>query len=256
MFAKVKPNTQIIGQNLVYFTRIDSTNKLAAELFKNNLAENGTVVVTDYQTDGRGQREKEWESNPYENLIVSIGIKNITNFSTNPFLLNKCITIALCNYIKEFLPNTQVHIKWPNDIFVNNRKISGILVENTFSGQQLAYSIIGIGINVNQPFEHYQHINATSLFEQKGYVQDRVEIFEDVLLEIDTNIIELMNGNFDGINEQFNSNLLGYHTSCSFLINDKEVLVSIIGCDIYGRLILEHNNKQEAYLHGTIKQII
>jgi BirA family transcriptional regulator, biotin operon repressor / biotin---[acetyl-CoA-carboxylase] ligase len=256
VFAKVKPNTQIIGQNLVYFTRVDSTNKLAAELFRNNLAENGAVVVSDYQTAGKGQREKEWESNPYENLMFSIGLNSVTYFSHNPFLLNKCITLALCNYMKDILPNTQVKIKWPNDIFVDNRKISGILVENTFIGQQLAYSIIGIGINVNQPFEHYQHINATSIFEKKGYAQDRLEIFEDILEEIDANIIDLMNGETNTINEAFNKNLLGYQTTNSFLINNEEVLAQIIGCDSDGHLILNQNNEQKAYLHGTIKQII
>lgn len=257
MFAKVKPNTQIIGQNLVYFTRVDSTNKLASELFKNNLAENGTVVVADYQTAGKGQLEREWESNPFENLMFSIGLKNVTNLIANPFLLNKCIAIALCNYMQQVLPQANVKIKWPNDIFVNNRKICGILVENTFSGHQLAYAIIGIGINVNQSFEHFQHINATSLFEQKGFALSRVNVFESVLEEIDSQLLMLEDKKeYDNINSTFDRLLLNYNSISNFNIDNQEISGIIKGCDNEGRLIIAHQNELTKYQHGTIKQII
>ncbi len=257
MFAKVKPNTQIIGQNLVYFTRVDSTNKLASELFKNNLAENGTVVVADYQTAGKGQMERVWESNPFENLMFSIGLKSVTNIVANPFLLNKCITIALCNYMQQVLPQANVNIKWPNDIFVNNRKICGILVENTFAGHQLSYSIIGIGINVNQSFEHLQHINATSLFEQRGFAHSRVDVFEGILEEIDSQILLLENTKeHENINSIFDNLLLGYNISTNFIFQDTEITGTIKGCDNDGRLIIAHQNEITKYQHGSIKQIL
>ena len=72
MTAKIKPNTQIIGQNLVYFERLDSTNHLAMEMYKHQLIENGTVIYTDEQTQGRGQMQRKWQSAPYENLLFSI----------------------------------------------------------------------------------------------------------------------------------------------------------------------------------------
>ena len=257
MFAKVKPNTQIIGQNLVYFTRVDSTNKLASELFKNNLAENGTVIVADHQTSGKGQMERVWESNPFENLMFSIGLKNVTNIIANPFLLNKCIAVALCNYMQQVLPQAKVNIKWPNDIFVNNRKICGILVENTFIGNQLAYAIIGIGINVNQSFEHLQHLNATSIFEQKGFAQSRVDVFESILEEIDSQILMLEDKREnDNINKTFDALLLNYNTLSYFIKENHEITGVIKGCDYEGRLIIAHQNELTKYQHGTIKQII
>jgi BirA family biotin operon repressor/biotin-[acetyl-CoA-carboxylase] ligase len=254
--AKIKPNTQIIGQNLVYFERLDSTNHLAMEMYKHQLIENGTVIYTDEQTQGRGQMQRTWQSAPYENLLFSIILMPVTNAISNPFLLNKCITLAISQFLKEKLPNAKVNIKWPNDLMVNNKKIAGVLIENSFSGSQISASIIGIGMNVNERFGESSEFNATSFADIKNEVSDKWLIFEQLLETLDTFYLKLINEQSSAIETLFNQSLLGYQQFEQFIVEGKVIEAKIIGCDSDGRLLLMHNNTTNAYLHGAIQQII
>lgn len=254
MFAKVKPNTQFIGQNIIYFNQVDSTNKFAFELNKQNLAENGTVVLAEYQTEGRGQFNREWISKPYQNLMFSIILKHVTKVPSSPFIVNKMLTLTMCQCIQDYLPGQEVHIKWPNDIFVNKRKICGILVENNYSGQQLNYSILGIGLNVNQDFSRHQ-LNATSLKNEAGHFKDRPEILKYILERIEANYLSLPRAMHD-IEDQYNQNLMGYNRIASFLIQDKSVEATVVACDREGRLVLNIQGENRAFLHGEVKQVI
>lgn len=256
MTAKIKPNTQIIGQNLVYFARLDSTNHLAIEMYKNQLIENGTVIYTDEQTQGRGQLQREWQSAPYENLLFSILLKPVTNTIANPFTLNKCITLGICQFLKEQLPNEKVCIKWPNDLMVNYKKIAGVLIENSFSGQQLNASIVGIGLNINQRFSDQVQINATSFFDIKNEVSDKWTLFQTLLETMDDTYILLIEGDVEAIENDFDQCLLGYHEMVEFEIEGKKIMARIEGCDSEGRLVISQNNELKAYQHGSIKQII
>ena len=183
MFAKVKPNTQFIGQNIIYFNQVDSTNTFAIELMKQNMAKDGTVVVAEFQGKGRGQSKNVWISEAFENLLFSIVLKPATCFSVDLFSLNKTIAVSIYSVLREFLPQNTVHIKWPNDILIERRKVAGILIENNFIGNKLNWSIAGIGLNVNQKFEHLTEINASSLSEITGNTIEREHILK-LILEI------------------------------------------------------------------------
>ncbi|MDI1235039.1 MAG: biotin--[acetyl-CoA-carboxylase] ligase [bacterium] len=256
MTAKIKPNTQIIGQNLVYFARLDSTNHLAMEMHKNQIIENGTIIYTDEQTHGRGQQQKVWESAPYENLLFSILLKPVTNYSANPFTLNKCITMALCNFLKEQLPSAKVNIKWPNDLMVNNKKIAGVLIENIFSGQQLSASVVGVGMNINQQFGNHSNLTATSFADIKNETVDRWMLFQQLIEKIDAYYLNMLDGDLSGIENEFNESLIGYHETVAFEIDNQVVYAQIEGCDADGRLMISHSNVLKAYQHGGIKQLI
>lgn len=256
MFAKVKPNTQIIGQNIIYFNRVESTNQFALELIRQNLADNGTVLVAEFQTKGRGQLNKSWISEPFENLMFSIILKHVTFQPTDPFIINKTLTLAMYNFLKRKLPEQQVYIKWPNDILVNNKKICGILVENNFSGSTLNYSVLGIGLNVNQHFEHIQHLNATSLTQYFGGELDREALLTEILETIESTFDQLSEDGPTFIENSFNAALYGYKVNAIFEIDDALVMASVSGCDKEGRLILDIEGIEKHFLHGTIKQFI
>jgi BirA family biotin operon repressor/biotin-[acetyl-CoA-carboxylase] ligase len=256
VFAKVKPNTQIIGQNIIYFNQVASTNEFALELIKQNLAENGTVVIAEFQSKGRGQYGKSWISEPFENLMFSIILKHVTKSATDPFTINKIITLAMFQQIQRELPNDKVVIKWPNDILVNGKKICGILVENNFSGNLLNHSVIGIGLNVNQPFEHVLQLNATSLKDCIGYTIDRELVLKSCLETFETLYLEYIDKGNAAITEQFNQALYGYNTNGSFDIEGNISIAKVMGCDALGQLILDINCNIHHYPHGSIKQII
>ena len=256
MFAKVKPNTRNIGQNIIYFNQVASTNQFALELMKQDMAENGTVIIAEFQSNGRGQQGKSWISEPFENLMFSIIIKNVTKRKVDPFLMNKTITLAMFNYLNHYIKDHSVNIKWPNDILVNHKKICGILVENNFNGSLLNYSIVGIGLNVNQNFESIKGLNATSLGAYSEYEIDREKVFAELLEYIEMQIDRLDDGKDLEIADEFDRALLGHADQNLFEINGEIVPATIIGCDNYGRLVIEHQGMEKPFVHGSIKQYI
>lgn len=255
MFAKVKPNTQIIGQNIIYFNQVDSTNQFASELIRQNLAENGTVIVAEHQTKGRGQLGRSWESEPFSNLMFSLVLKYVTNSPSDPFIVNKFVTLSVFDFLKAILPDTKVNIKWPNDILVEDKKICGILVENNFIGHKLNHSVIGIGLNVLQNFDHVKHFNATSLSSFTRNC-DRSEILKGLLENIESYYINWMDGHEEAISKSFDQALSGYESLGLFDTQEGIKPGIVKGCDKEGRLVIEFEGLESAHQHGTIKQLL
>ncbi len=158
--------TLFVGRNIIFLPEVDSTNSYAINLLKNvkvNIAE-GTVVHTAHQTNGRGQRGHVWISEYASNLTASVIMKPAFVELKNQFLLYQIAALCCYDVMAEMLNSGQfdIKIKWPNDILVNGKKIAGILIENSVTNNSLNWSVIGIGVNVNQTlFE--EGINAVSV---------------------------------------------------------------------------------------------
>jgi BirA family biotin operon repressor/biotin-[acetyl-CoA-carboxylase] ligase len=157
---KIPANTLFTGKNLVFVPECHSTNNLALQLSQQPSAVDGTVVITNHQTAGKGQRGNTWEAEPGLNLTFSIILKPKFLPVDKQFYLNIVICLALRDYLKEKIPDI-TYIKWPNDILVHQRKISGVLIENQLQGSAIANSIVGIGLNINQM--HFESPQATSI---------------------------------------------------------------------------------------------
>lgn len=144
--------TLFIGKNLHFLHEVESTNTYAMDLLRNVNAIEGTIVYTDNQTNGRGQRGTVWNAEIASNITASVILKPKFLSIEKSFYLSKISALAVHDLLSEILPNSQydIKIKWPNDILVNRKKIAGILIENTFSNQGIQNSVIGIGLNVNQ----------------------------------------------------------------------------------------------------------
>ena len=157
--------TLFIGQSLFFLHEIESTNTYANDLLKNVNPPEGTIVYTDNQTKGRGQRGSAWHSEIAQNITISVVLKPSFLSLNTHFYLSKITALALYDVLAELLPNSQydIKIKWPNDILVNEKKIAGVLIENTIQQQGLQHSIIGIGFNVNQANFNDLNNTATSL---------------------------------------------------------------------------------------------
>ncbi|MBO6074233.1 MAG: biotin--[acetyl-CoA-carboxylase] ligase [Paludibacteraceae bacterium] len=144
----------------MYIDQTDSTNSLMQRLLKGEeqeyascLKEDIPLIYTTYQTAGRGQTGNGWESERGKNLLLSYLLREPEVNISEMFLLNVIAAVAAHRTIAEWLSFEQrpmLSIKWPNDIYIGNRKIAGILVENSLSGTKIQHSIAGIGINVNQ----------------------------------------------------------------------------------------------------------
>jgi len=162
---KIPANTLFMGKNLVFVPECPSTNTLALEISQQSPAKEGTLVITDRQTAGKGQRGNTWEAEPQQNLTFSLILKPGFLAVNKQFYLNIVVCLALKDYLKERTSDT-VYIKWPNDILVHQKKISGILIENQLQGQSISNTIAGIGFNLNQ--KNFQSPFATSLSTVTG----------------------------------------------------------------------------------------
>lgn len=148
-----------IGKKIIRLESVDSTNNYIANLIKEGNLNHGTVILADEQFAGRGQRDAKWLAKPGENLTFSFFLENVNLSVNHQFYLNCIVALALVKMLRKF--NLDASIKWPNDIYIQKRKIAGILIENQLTSGMLKNSIIGIGLNVNQT--EFDGINATSL---------------------------------------------------------------------------------------------
>lgn len=132
--------------NTIYYETLQSSNNEAIRLASSGAPE-GTVVMCREQTAGRGQRSNRWVSAPGENLTVSLILRPV-GMTDKLFLLSKTFSLAVVRSLNSY--GIEASIKWPNDIYVKTCKIAGILIEHSFWGNILVFSVIGLGLNVNQ----------------------------------------------------------------------------------------------------------
>ena len=138
-------------REIIRIAQTASTNSYLLQLSNERKLPEGAVVVTDRQTQGRGHGNNSWESEPGMNLTFSMILYPVYVEASGQFILSKAISLAVYDFIAQFVPD--VSIKWPNDVYVGDRKIAGILIENFIEGAYLKKSIAGIGLNINQ--EHF-----------------------------------------------------------------------------------------------------
>ena len=162
----------------ISLSEVDSTNNYVANLVRLREIYSPTIVSADYQTQGRGQRASEWQSSKAQNALFSIFVAWEDLDIAEQFLISMLTAISVVDVLERWI-SLPMHIKWPNDIYVNKKKIGGILIESDLNGRKLSSSIIGIGINVNQvAFE--SNISATSLKLESGQNHDRMGIIKRI----------------------------------------------------------------------------
>lgn len=234
--------TLFIGKNLLFLTEVESTNTYAMGMLRNVNVMEGTVVHTDHQSRGKGQRGASWNSAVASNITASIILKPGFLKSGESFFLSKISALALYDVLTDVLNSSHydIKIKWPNDMLVDSKKIAGILIENTYSQQQLQYSVIGIGLNVNQEAFHNLSDIATSLRLLTGSEHDRKEVLEKLCRYLEKWYLMLKSGNASQIREVYLNRLKGMNTSMSFKTPDnREFRAKIVDVDREGKLCLE-----------------
>ncbi|MDA3883388.1 MAG: biotin--[acetyl-CoA-carboxylase] ligase [Bacteroidales bacterium] len=137
-----------IYKNIQYYKEIFSTNTFAYSIMRDEKPPEFTVIVGDNQTHGKGQKNNVWISNPGENLTFSIIFYPHHISASKQFIISECISLAIRNVVAQYCPHTT--IKWPNDVYVGDSKIAGILIEHVLSGSAIAGSVVGVGLNCNQ----------------------------------------------------------------------------------------------------------
>ncbi|MBA2250773.1 MAG: biotin--[acetyl-CoA-carboxylase] ligase [Chitinophagaceae bacterium] len=166
-------------QKLIILDRVDSTNNYAMGMIHEGLAEHGSACFALEQTAGKGRRGKEWKSEAGKNIIISI-ILNMQPVNVyRQFELSIIASLACYDFLKKYVKNN-LKIKWPNDLFWNDSKAGGILIESVIKGEIWQYAVIGIGININQLLFNYQHPGAVSIQQITGEEYNVLDMAEDI----------------------------------------------------------------------------
>ena len=164
-----------------YLDTTDSTNNYAMRLVHEGLAKHGMAWFANDQTAGKGQRGRKWISKPGENIMMSIAFNPPKAFLAAPFLFNALITVTCRHFFDKLIPE-DLKIKWPNDLWVGDRKAGGILIENKYQGSDWNWSVVGIGFNVNQLEFSSQLKNPVSLQQLTGKSYDAVQLARELHL--------------------------------------------------------------------------
>jgi BirA family biotin operon repressor/biotin-[acetyl-CoA-carboxylase] ligase len=241
-----------IGSHTIHLETVDSTNNYARQLVRDKMPIEGTLIVADEQTNGRGQRTNSWVTQANLNFTGSYILRPAFLAAKDQFLLSASVALAVFDLVSEILKEETVKIKWPNDILVNGKKIAGILIENSLRGIQLDHSIVGIGINVNQT-AFAEGLNATSLKDLLGSDYSMNEFIPMLNSKLEKRYLQLRQGQHQPILSQFNQNLFAFDEERTLTVNGNTGTFRILGARPSGELQLEDaNGRNSLHQHHEI----
>ena len=244
----------VFGNNIIELDVVDSTNNYLLDKAKKEKCFEGDVVFAHYQIEGRGQRKSSWLSNPGENLMCSLFIQPHFLSASNFFLISKVIALSVHKAVSDICKGTLVEIKWPNDIYVNKKKIGGILIENQFKGPVINQAVIGFGLNINQT--DFDGFNATSL---------KLETFKDLVVkEVLISILEnfeqyyfkIKKGNYSELERDYEKWLMNFNERATYIVRNSKCIGEIKKVRNNGLLEIEINNAIEYFQFKEISFVI
>lgn len=250
-------NTLFIGKVHLHFSELDSTNKYASELLSKSNPTEGTVISTEFQSSGRGQIGSKWESAPQMNLTVSFIFFPHFLIPKRQFLLNQAVSLGLHDFVSHFIPQ-RAKIKWSNDLYVEDKKIAGMLIQNTLSSTKILSSIVGIGININQKTFGADIPNPTSLtLETAKSYNDLHQLLSILCQMLEKRYLQLKSGKYDQLHQDYLDNLYRYEQEAWFQKPDGfSFKGKITGLDAMGKLLIQQANRTEAFGIKEVKFIL
>ena len=239
---------------IFHFDEINSTNVWLYDKMAENSDISDMVVVAAHQTAGRGMDKNRWESEAGKNLLFSIALN--VNFleAENQFKISQAVSVAIVETLSQYIDDQQLFIKWPNDIYFGDKKLAGILIQNTIEGRMMGISIIGIGLNVNQLHFSKDIPNPISLKMITGEEYDLENLLNLLIVNI-KNAVESLRfiEKREDINSKYISKLYRYQKWAEFVYQNQVKTLIITGFDKYGRLLL--HDKEGAEIVCDVKEL-
>lgn len=244
-------HTNWLANQIVYLPEVDSTNRLAKKMGEDG-AENGTIVVTECQTAGRGRRGRDWIS-PKGNCYFSI-ILRPDMLAKNASMITLIAALAIAKAVRKTC-NLKTMIKWPNDIVANGKKICGILTESSTDLEYINYVVVGIGINVNQ-MEFSTEIKdmASSIQIETNTEINRAQLMGTILSIFESDYeIFLKTNDLSDLYQEYNEFLINREREVKIIESDKERILKAIGIDQRGGLLVEQSDGiRETIISGEV----
>ena len=222
---------------VIRLAETDSTNNYLRDLLAKERLPEGSVVATDFQSAGRGQVGNSWESERGQNLTFSVVVYPTSIPVRDQFLLSQVAALSVRDTFATYVD--EVSVKWPNDIYWRNKKICGMLIENDVMGQNIAQSIIGIGMNINQRVFRSNAPNPISLAQITGKDYDLRSVLSLFLSKFYTRYLQLLRDEMDSLRAEYRRHLFrgdGFHR-----FRDSQGIFDgrIAGIEPDGHLLLE-----------------
>jgi len=246
-------DTLFIGKTRHDFSRLASTNDYAIELLSKTKPAEGTVITADYQWAGRGQIGSVWQAAAGSNLLMSIILYPSFLPARASFLLNQVFSLAVSDAVG-LLVGSLPAVKWPNDIYINGKKAGGLLVQNSLQGSRIQWSVVGIGLNVNQQNFDPSLSAATSLALALGHSFDRELLLAGLCQALERRYLQLRAGEKDIILRDYLNRLYRFGEDYWYELPSGERLWGrIVGVDAFGKLRLLHAQGESSF---GLKEII
>lgn len=232
----------MLTHNIIRLEEVDSTNKYAQNLIKQGNILEGTVISTNFQLKGKGHGTNKWISNRNENLLFSIILFPKFLTADKQFTLHKISALTLTNVLKKLSNNWEdFKIKWPNDIYFKNKKLAGVLTENSISGNTISSSIIGIGLNVNQKEFDKTLPNPISIQQITGNTYNCEFLLEAIIDEFEK-VYSTVKQHQDYCDDLYLKNLYQFDIWKQYKTKNQIFEGKITGIDSYGFLKIQKKN--------------
>lgn len=224
-----------LNSHSFYFENIESTNTFMKKLATEGLAQHGDIITTEHQTQGRGQKNRNWEDKPFMSILASVFMKTNVDIEST-LLLSSMMGLAVSDAINEHY-DIETEIKWPNDIYIEGKKCAGILIEGSILQTMFEYIIAGMGINVNYEYNDLPpnvRSTATSLRIETGMIINRMKLFNALMKNIDKYLDMLIEGNTEEIANKVTKIL--HHRGGAVIYKGQKYLVDYVSPQ--GKLVL------------------
>lgn len=234
-----------------------STNDYAIDLLAKSNPNEGTVISTHNQTKGKGQIGRAWFSDEFKNISLSLILRPHFVPLADSFYLSMVLSLSIRDLVEETTTSDNVRIKWPNDIYVENKKIAGILIQQNIFKKKIAACIMGVGLNVNQQFFPSDIPNPISIYNITGNKSDLKVIEAKILIRIQSYYTKLRNRDFSAIKRLYLKNLYKRGDLSSFELPNGQIFTSeIVGVDNAGKLVLKQGNLLHSFAMHEIKMVV
>lgn len=227
---------------IIRFDEIDSTNSFLHGYHEGDDVET-VVAVAEYQTAGRGQGTNHWESERGKNLTMSVRVAPKGVMAAEQYVLSMCMALAVKDALSEHAEGMTV--KWPNDIYWNDKKISGTLIETTIAGKNVKTCIFGTGINVNQTEFLSDAPNPVSIKQIVGHEVDREELLKKVMRNLEKYLKIVYSGERKKIHDAYMNCLYRKEGVHKYRDNNGTFEASIERVEDSGHLVLRSTDGRE-----------
>jgi len=223
---------------IIHKKLLGSTNAFAEQLISENKIKETTCIAVNHQFAGKGQGKNIWESEKGKNLTISIACFPVFLPAEKQFFLNKAVALSVYDLISELVPEKTISIKWPNDIYIGDEKVAGMLIQSAVQSNKIKYTIIGIGININQR-KFPEHLpNPTSVIQHSNSEKDLDKTLKKYLTIFEKYYEMLKNGMISEIDSKYLQALYRFGQRSAFNYDEQKIHACICGVNEYGWLQL------------------